>query len=93
VRRDQARTVALEADISSTIYQILTGVLPPSDRAASTNGVQGIGGVMQSLVHRPKEQVEEALSLVAELLLPLAKGKTFVKFSSLSFQSTLYTLF
>ena len=71
----------LEADMSSTIYHILTGVLPPSDPAAPTNDVQRIGGgvadmaVMQSLAHRPKEQVEEALSLVAELMPPLAKGK------------------
>lgn len=72
----------LEADISSTIYQILTGVLPPSEPEASQEG-QGVGGgiadmaVMQSLAHRPKEQVEEALSLIAELMPPLAKGLSF----------------
>jgi E3 ubiquitin-protein ligase TRIP12 len=71
----------LEADISLTIYQILTGVLPPSEPAASNNDVQGLEGiadmvVMQSLAHRPKEQVEEALSLVTELMPPLSKGKT-----------------
>lgn len=74
----------LEADISSTIYQILTGVLPPSDPTASSEGDQGVGGtvadmaVMQSLAHRPKDQVEEALSLIAELMPPLAKGKPII---------------
>ena len=71
----------LEADISSTIYHILTGVLPPSDPPAPTNDVQRIGGgvadmaVMQSLAHRPKEQVKEALSLVAELMPPSQKAR------------------
>ncbi len=70
----------LEVDISLTFHQILTGVLPQSDPA--TNAVQGLGGaiadmaVMQSLAPRPKEQIEEALSLVAELIPPLAKGNT-----------------
>lgn len=81
----------LEADISSTIYQILTGVLPPSDPATSTNDVQWVKGgiadtaVMQTLAHRPKEQVEEALSLVAELLPPLAKGVTLCESLSPSY--------
>lgn len=77
----------LEADISSTIYQILTGVLPPAEAATvgdegdeSLIG-QGVGGavqdmaVMQSLAHRPKEQVDEALSLISELMPPLSKGE------------------
>ena len=77
----------LQADIVATIYQILTGVLPPSSAvAASEQGDsasgQGLGGgladmaVMQNLAHRPKEQVEEALTLVSELMPPLPKGKT-----------------
>ena len=36
--------------------------------------------VMQSLAHRPKEQVEEALSLITELMPPLAKGKALTNF-------------
>ena len=66
----------LEADVSSTIYSILTGVLPAPDPTAPTNDVQRTGGgvvdtaVMQSLARRPKEQVEDALSLVAELMPP-----------------------
>lgn len=74
----------LEADIVDTLYQILTGVLPSTSTSHSDQGDalggQGLGGgladmtVMENLAHRPKEQVEEALSLVSELLPPLPKG-------------------
>jgi E3 ubiquitin-protein ligase TRIP12 len=77
-------TIALlEADIVDTLYQILTGVLPSSSTHAEQGdavGGQGLGGgladmtVMENLAHRPKEQVEEALSLISELLPPLPKG-------------------
>lgn len=77
----KAAIALLEADISSTVYQIMTGVLPPSDPSSSSSSEdQGVGGsvadmaVMQSLAHRPKEQVEEALSLISELMPPLPKG-------------------
>lgn len=74
----------LEADLVSTLYQILTGVLPPSsddnsEQGSSSSG-QGLGGgladmaIMQNLAHRPKEQVEEALSLICELMPPQPKG-------------------
>jgi E3 ubiquitin-protein ligase TRIP12 len=76
----------LEADIVDTLHQILTGVLPSSSENHSDQGDamggQGLGGgladmtVMENLAHRPKEQVEEALSLVSELLPPLPKGKS-----------------
>ena len=59
----------LEADIVTTVYQILTGVLPPavddSDEQGNSATGQGLGGgladmtVMQNLAHRPKEQVFE----------------------------------
>ena len=73
----------LEADIIDILYQILTGVLP------SANGIgdwiqdtesQGLGGgiadmtVMENLGHRPKEQIEETLGLISELMPPLPKG-------------------
>lgn len=74
----------LEADIVTTVYQILTGVLPPavddSDEQGNSATGQGLGGgladmtVMQNLAHRPKEQVEETLNLISELLPPLPKG-------------------
>jgi E3 ubiquitin-protein ligase TRIP12 len=75
----------LEADIVDTLYQILTGVLPANQEDAAleqggATGGQGLGGgladmtVMENLAHRPKEQVEESLSLVSELMPPLPKG-------------------
>jgi E3 ubiquitin-protein ligase TRIP12 len=79
-------TIALlEADIVHTLYQILTGVLPSAvghgerEQGDATGG-QGLGGgladmaVMENLAHRPKDQVEETLSLISELLPPLPKG-------------------
>ena len=33
--------------------------------------------VMQNLTHCPKDQVEEVLSLIAELLPPLLKGELY----------------
>ncbi|KAJ7670440.1 hypothetical protein B0H17DRAFT_1209311 [Mycena rosella] len=77
----------LEADIVDTLYQILTGVLPPAGDAAAeqdaANGGQGLGGgladmtVMDNLAHRSKDQVEETLSLISELMLPLPKDGMF----------------
>ncbi|KAF8216810.1 hypothetical protein K438DRAFT_1558643 [Mycena galopus ATCC 62051] len=77
----------LEADIVDTLYQILTGVLPPAgDPAAEQGGAsggQGLGGgladmtVMENLAHRPKDQVEETLSLISELMPPLPKDGVF----------------
>jgi E3 ubiquitin-protein ligase TRIP12 len=75
----------LDAEIVQVLYQLLTGVLPPtgSDGQGEQGGAesgQGLGGgradmaVMENLAHRPKDQVEEALSLVSELLPPLPKG-------------------
>jgi E3 ubiquitin-protein ligase TRIP12 len=78
-------TIALlEADMVDTLYQILTGVLPSASEAhndeGGAEGGQGLGGgladmtVMENLAHRPKEQVEEALSLASELMPPLPRG-------------------
>jgi len=75
----------LEADIVDTLYQILTGVLPSANsndegEQGDAIGGQGLGGgladmaVMENLAHRPKDQVEETLSLISELLPPLPKG-------------------
>ncbi|TBU40976.1 hypothetical protein BD309DRAFT_1082383 [Dichomitus squalens] len=79
--------VLLEAGIVDTLYQILTGVLPPSSDGVNEQGDaaggQGLGGgladmtVMENLAHRPKDQVEEALSLVSELMPPLPKDGVF----------------
>lgn len=54
-------------NIVDTIYQILTGVSPPSgveDTAAQTDSVV----VMQALIHRPREQIYETLNVICELL-------------------------
>lgn len=75
--------VLLEADIVDTLYQILTGVLPgykDEQEQGDAEGGQGLGGgladlaVMDNLAHRPKDQIEEALSLVSELMPPVPKG-------------------
>ena len=76
--------VLLEAGIVDTLYQILTGVLPPTssgvEEQGDATGGQGLGGgladmtVMENLAHRPKDQIEEALSLVSELMPPLPRG-------------------
>ncbi|THH00617.1 hypothetical protein EW026_g1951 [Hermanssonia centrifuga] len=79
--------VLLEAGIVDTLYQILTGVLPPTeggmDEQGDSSTGQGLGGgladmtVMENLAHRPKDQVEEALSLISELMPPLPKDGVF----------------
>ncbi|GJE98055.1 Ubiquitin fusion degradation protein [Phanerochaete sordida] len=79
--------VLLEAGIVDTLYQILTGVLPPASSGTEEQGEagagQGLGGgladmtVMENLAHRPKDQIEEALSLVSELMPPLPKDGVF----------------
>lgn len=54
-------------NIVDTIYQILTGVSPPSgveDIAAQIDNVV----VMQALIHRPREQIYETLNVICELL-------------------------
>jgi E3 ubiquitin-protein ligase TRIP12 len=54
-------------NIVDTLYQILTGVSPPSgteDVAAKIDSVV----IMQALIHRPKDQVFETLNVICELL-------------------------
>lgn len=80
-------TIALlEAGMTDTVHYILTGVLPAADEQEEQGdapGGQGLGGgvadmaVMQNLAHRPKDQIEEALGLVCELLPPLPRDGVF----------------
>ncbi|KAG8827658.1 Ubiquitin fusion degradation protein 4 [Serendipita sp. 401] len=75
--------------IGSTAYAFLTGVLPPNSLATAQDEQgggpegQGVGSgladmaVMQNLAHRPKDQVEEALGLICELMPPLPKDGVF----------------
>ncbi len=65
----------LEADIVNIVYQLLTGVLPSGEVSGTAPGTLADMAVMQNLAHRPKDQVEEALSLVSELMPPLPKGE------------------
>lgn len=75
----------LEAGVVDTLYQILTGVLPPASEGLDERGDggagQGLGGgladmtIMENLAYRPKDQVEETLSLVSELMPPMPKGE------------------
>lgn len=76
----------LEAGMTNTIHQILTGVLPSSheeDEQGGAEGGQGLSGgvadmaVLQNLAHRPKDQVEEALALICELLPPTPRDGVF----------------
>lgn len=71
----------LEADIVDTLYQILTGVLPPSqgdsEPGSALRGSLADMNIMDNLAHRPKDQVEEALSLISELMPPLPKGTSY----------------
>lgn len=76
----------LEAGMTNTIHQILTGVLPSAHEEAEQGGAeggQGLSGgvadmaVLQNLAHRPKDQVEEALALICELLPPTPRDGVF----------------
>lgn len=78
--------ILLQAGVTNTVYQILTGVLPPDhdeDEQGMSSGGQGLSGgvadmaVLQNLAHRPKDQVEETLALVCELLPPMPKDGVF----------------
>ena len=54
-------------NVVETLYQILTGVSPPSgteDIAAKLDSVL----IMQALIHRPREQIIETLNVVCNLL-------------------------
>ncbi|KAF1984860.1 hypothetical protein K402DRAFT_422476 [Aulographum hederae CBS 113979] len=56
-----------EMGVVDTLYQILTGVSPPSgteDVAAKIDSVV----IMQALIHRPREQIFETLNVICELL-------------------------
>ena len=54
-------------DIVDTLYQILTGVSPPSDAEDVASKIDSVV-IMQALIHRPREQVYETLNVICELL-------------------------
>ncbi|KAK0733256.1 hypothetical protein B0T26DRAFT_632923 [Lasiosphaeria miniovina] len=60
-------------NVVETLYQILTGVSPPSgtdDVASKLDSVL----IMQALIHRPREQIIETLNVICELLPNLPKS-------------------
>ncbi|CRG90758.1 E3 ubiquitin-protein ligase TRIP12 [Talaromyces islandicus] len=56
----------LRMDVVDTLYQILTGVSAPRDVEAGVKIDNVV--IMQALIHRPREQVFESLSVICELL-------------------------
>jgi E3 ubiquitin-protein ligase TRIP12 len=70
-RASPDRAVALiKMNVVDTLYQILTGVSPPSGVEGMANKIDSVM-IMQSLIHRPKDQVLETLNVVCELLPPI----------------------
>ena len=64
----------LKMNVVDTLYQILTGVSPPSETSDTASKINSVV-VMQALIHRPREQVYETLNVICELL-PRLDGPT-----------------
>lgn len=63
----------LKMNVVETLYQILTGVSPPSgtdDIASKLDSVL----IMQALIHRPRDQIIETLNVICELLPSLPRA-------------------
>ncbi|TIA99570.1 hypothetical protein E3P94_02149 [Wallemia ichthyophaga] len=83
----KAAIALLDGSIVDTLYNILTGVLVPEKTDPTTQAMKdgsapGEGGladmvVLENLAHRPKDQVDEALSLSLELLPPIVPVGVF----------------
>ncbi|RYO75506.1 hypothetical protein DL764_010389 [Monosporascus ibericus] len=54
-------------NVVETLYQILTGVSPPSETEDVASKLDSVI-IMQALIHRPREQIIETLNVVCELL-------------------------
>lgn len=54
-------------NVVDTLYQILTGVSPPTDTEDVASEIDGVV-IMQALIHRPREQIYETLNVICELL-------------------------
>ncbi|KAL9101885.1 MAG: hypothetical protein Q9163_002906 [Psora crenata] len=57
----------LRMDIVDTLYQILTGVSPPTGLDDVASQIDSVF-IMQALIHRPREQISETLNVICELL-------------------------
>jgi E3 ubiquitin-protein ligase TRIP12 len=62
----------LKMNVVDTLYQILTGVSPPSGTEDVATKIDSVV-IMQALIHRPKDQVYETLNVICELLPDLPK--------------------
>ncbi|KAI9818909.1 MAG: Ubiquitin fusion degradation protein 4 [Pycnora praestabilis] len=54
-------------NVVETLYQILTGVSPPSGTEDVASKIDSVV-IMQALIHRPRDQVFETLHVICELL-------------------------
>ena len=68
----------LKLNVVDTIYQILTGVSPPTETSDAASKIDSVV-IMQALIHRPKDQISEALNVICELL-PRPKHDMFFDF-------------
>jgi E3 ubiquitin-protein ligase TRIP12 len=68
----------LKMNVVDTLYQILTGVSPPSNTEDVASKIDSVI-IMQALIHRPREQVFETLNVICELLpgVPSRHGAMF----------------
>lgn len=57
----------LKMNVVDTLYQILTGVSPPTGTEDIATKIDSVV-IMQALIHRPKDQVYETLNVICELL-------------------------
>ncbi|KAF2452861.1 hypothetical protein BDY21DRAFT_388374 [Lineolata rhizophorae] len=57
----------LQMNVVDTLYQILTGVSPPSGSEDIATKIDSVV-IMQALIHRPREQIFETLNVICELL-------------------------
>ncbi|KAG4032646.1 hypothetical protein MFRU_006g01160 [Monilinia fructicola] len=60
-------------NVVETLYQILTGVSPPSATEDAASKLDSVV-IMQALIHRPREQVIETLNVICELLPGIPRG-------------------
>jgi E3 ubiquitin-protein ligase TRIP12 len=67
-RASPRRSVELfKMNVVDTLYQILTGVSPPSGTEDIANKIDKVV-IMQALIHRPRDQIFETLNVICELL-------------------------
>ena len=65
----------IKMGIVDTLYQILTGVSPPADLEDTTSSIDSVL-IMQSLIHKPRDQVFETLTVICELLPGIQQPKS-----------------